>query len=184
MSDQSITSGCAQVKLQPGTPLTLSDSVGMVGEFSDHMSSHLAITPMPLKHGINTVPPNAVAIPATVTEEPIDLPVDDPNNGCYGFKGFGHGEGERMTPDMQRCGHGFHATNGGNPCRWDGGRDCINTCCGGPHGCARSTAGSMNNIQVAAVKDAYTDNHWEDFLVGQEVGDVEDGHGNGNCELW
>ena len=84
--------------------------------------------------------------------------------------------------DTRGCGHAFRARIGGNRSRRDGCRDCSDTLRGGPGTSARSAAGSINHVQAATVEDASVNNDPEDSAVEQEVGDEEDGQGNGNWE--
>ena len=171
-----------QKKLQPATPFALADAIEMVGEFSERTTSHPAITATPVNHSANFVPPHAATVPTPVGLEPMDLTVANANTRCYRCNGFGHEGRDCATPDTRERGQAFRARTGGNRSRRDGGRDRTNIRRGGPGTSARLAAGGINNVHVAAVEDASVNDEAEDSAVEQEVGDEEDGQGNGNWE--
>jgi len=182
IADQIIASARMQKKLQPATPFTLADAMEMVGEFSERTTSHPAITATPVNHGANLVPPHAATVPTPVGPEPMDFTVANANTRCYRCNGFGHEARDCATPDTRGRGQAFRARTGGNRSRRDGGCDRTDTRRGGPGTSARSAAGGTNNVQAAVVEDASVNNEAEDSAVEQEVGDEEDGQGNGNWE--
>jgi len=182
ISDQIITSARMPMKLQPATPFTLADAMEMVGEFSERTTSHPAITATPVNHGANIVPPNTATVPTPVGPEPMDPTVANDNTWCYCCNSFGHKARDCATPDNWGHGQAFRARTGGRRSRRDGGRDRTDTRCARPGTSARSAAAGINNIQVAALEDASVNDDAEDSAVEQEVGDEEDGQGNGNWE--
>jgi len=182
IADQIIASAPMQKMLQPGTPFTLAVAVEMVGEFSDHITSHPAITPTSVNHGANFVPPNAATVPTPVSPEPMDLTVANTNTRCHHCNGFGHEARDGATPDTPGRSQAFRARTGGNHSRQDGGRDCTNTRCAGQGTLARPAAGGIDNVQAVAVEDASVNDDGEDSPVEQEVVEEEDGKANGNWE--
>lgn len=77
--NQIISSACMQQKLEPATPVTLADTMEMVGEFSEHMTSHPAITATPVNRGAHFLPPNAATVSTPVGPRPMDLTVAHDN---------------------------------------------------------------------------------------------------------
>jgi len=136
----------------------------------------------PVNHGTNFVPPKAATVSTLVGPEPMDLTVANANTRCYRCNGFGHKARDCVTPDTRGRGQVCRARTGGNRSRRDSGRDRTDTRCGGPGTSARSVAGGINIIQAAAVEDASINDEAEDSAVEQDVGDEEDGQGNGNWE--
>jgi len=183
ITDQIIASAPRQKMLQPGTPSTLADTMEMVSEFSEHTTSHPAITAMPVNYGANFVPHNTATVPKPIHLEPIHLAVANTKaTGCNHSNGLGH-EVHHCTPPV-RLGNSqaFITSTGGMQIRWDCGRNCIDTCQDGPGTSATSAARIISCVKVATVKDTSTNNDGEDLTVEQEVGDEEDGQRNDNWE--
>jgi len=112
----------------------------------------------------------------------MDHTVANANTRCYRCTRFQHEARDCETPDTRGRGQAFLARTRGNISRQGGGRDRTDTRRGGPRTSASSAAGGINNVQAVAVEDAIVNDEAEDSAVEQEVGDEEDGQGNGNWE--
>jgi len=143
----------------------------MFGEFSEHTTSHPAVTATPVNHGAKLVLPNTATVPTPVGPEPMDLTVANANTRGYRCHGLAHEARNSATPDTRRRGQAFRVSMGGNHNRRDGGHDCTDIRCGCTGTLVRPVARGIINIEVAAVGDASMNDDGEDSAAEQEVGD-------------
>jgi len=182
IADQITASAHIQKKLHPPTPVTLAYAVETVGEFSERTTSYWAAMVTPVNHGANIVPPEAATVQMPVRPGQVDHTVANANTRCYCCNSFGHEALDCGTKDTRGRGQAFHARTGGDRGRQEEGHDRTETHRGCPESSARPAAEGIKNVQAAAVEDASMNDDGENSALEQEVGDEEDGQGNGNWE--
>jgi hypothetical protein len=96
IADQIITPACMQKELQPETPFTLTNTIGMVGEFSKGKTLHPAIMAMRTSFS----PSNTTTGQISTSSEPMDLTLANANTKRYHCRGFRHKACDCANPDM------------------------------------------------------------------------------------